>query len=224
MITYIRPDDSHSRSDPNSMCNLYNQTRAQDAMRQLFEPSGLADRLGNLKPQPEVYPDYLAPVVRDGPEGRALVMARWGLPTPPQYLIGKKADRGVTNVRNAKSPHWRRWLGPEHRCLVPFDAFAEPRQGGGNAWFRLKDDRPAFFAGLYVPGWTSVRKVKDGETTDDLYGFLTTEPNADVAPIHSKAMPVILTETADWELWLKAPWREAQPLQRPLADGALTLI
>ena len=29
--------------------------------------------------------------------------------------------------------------------------------------------------------WTSVRKVKEGETTNDLYAFLTTEPNAIVA-------------------------------------------
>ena len=37
----------------------------------------------------------------------------------------------------------------------------------------------------------SVRKVKDGETTNDLYAFLTTEPNTEVGAIHPKAMPVI---------------------------------
>jgi hypothetical protein len=31
------------------------------------------------------------------------------------------------------------------------------------------------------------------EGTHTIYGFLTTEPNAVVAPVHSKAMPVILT-------------------------------
>ena len=41
-------------------------------------------------------------------------------------------------------------------------------------WFALGDGRPlAFFAGLRME-WTSVRKVKDGETTDELFGFLTT--------------------------------------------------
>jgi putative SOS response-associated peptidase YedK len=38
--------------------------------------------------------------------------------------------------------------------------------------------------------WTSVRKVKEGETTNDLFGFLTTEPNDVVGPIHPKAIPV----------------------------------
>ncbi len=73
---------------------------------------------------------------------------------------------------------------------MPLDRFAEPRagKGAGNAWFRLVEDRPAFFAGIWVPGWTSIRKLKDGETTDDLYAFLTCEPNAVVPAIHPKAM------------------------------------
>ena len=220
-VTYRSPENPFGRREMEPVCNLYNLTTAQEAMRRLFAPRAIIDRLGNLKPQSEIYPDYRAPVVREGAEGRELVMARWGLPTPPQYLAGKKTDRGVTNVRNTRSPHWRRWLGPAHRCLVPFDAFAEPKQGGGNAWFRLADDRPAFFAGLHVPGWTSVRKLKDGETTDDLYGFLTTSANGDVGPIHSKAMPVILTERDEWETWLTEDWSEARALQKPLPDGSL---
>ena len=160
------------------MCNLYSLTRAQDAMRQLFPR--LTDLTGNLEPQPEIYPDQSAAIVRHDAGGLVLARARWGLPTPPGFLEGKKTDRGVTNVRNTRSPHWRRWLGPANRCLVPLTAFAEPAgRGKGNAWFRPTDDRPAFFAGLWVPGWTSVRKLKDGPTTDDLYGFLTCPPKRD---------------------------------------------
>lgn len=76
---------------------------------------------------------------------------------------------------------------------------------GGNVWFAQPDDCTAFFAGLYVSRWKSVRKVRDGESTDDLFGFLTTEPNAVVAAVHPKAIPVILTDQADWETWLTAP-------------------
>lgn len=42
-------------------------------------------------------------------------------------------------------------------------------------------------------GEKSVRKVKDGEVEANLFGLLTTEPNAEVGAIHPKAMPVILT-------------------------------
>lgn len=70
---------------------------------------------------------------------------------------------------------------------------ARKRAAGPNAWFARDESKPLmFFAGVHVPQWTSVRKVKDGLTTDDLYGFLTTDPNNVVKPIHEKAMPVLL--------------------------------
>ena len=55
----------------------------------------------------------------------------------------------------------------------------------------MRRGRWRVFAGIWT-NWTSVRKVKEGETTNDLFGFLTTEPNAEVGAIHPKAMPVIL--------------------------------
>jgi hypothetical protein len=131
--------------------------------------------------------------MRDG--ARALSMMRWGMPSPAFALKGKKVDPGVTNVRNTASPHWRRWLSPPYRCLVPFTSFSENEKAADGShppvWFSLTEDRPlTCFAGILVEGWQSVRKVKDGETTDDLYAFLTTEPNAEVGAVHPKAMPV----------------------------------
>lgn len=81
-----------------------------------------------------------------------------------------------------------------------------------------------FFAGLWVPEWTSTRKLKDRPTTDNFYAFLTCEPNAEVAAIHPKAMPGILTDADEWRAWLNAPWQEVSKLQRPLPNGTLTGI
>ena len=156
-------------------------------------------------------------------------MATSGMPSPPAYV--KNYDPGVTNIRNTSSPHWRRWLGPVNRCVVPFTSFAEPnpaaKVAGGrtpNVWFARRPERPVmFFAGLWTP-WRGVKRVRDGERDYELFGFLTYEPNAVVAPIHRKAMPVILTEPDEIDLWLSAPWNEAKRLQRPLPDDMLSIV
>ena len=112
--------------------------------------------------------------------------------------------------------------------MIPFTSFAEneilPEGSRPPVWFALDDTRPlACFAGIWTR-WTSVRKVKEDQTTNDLFAFLTTEPNAIVAPIHPKAMPVILTTPEEVDTWMTALVPRALTLQRALPDSALWIV
>ena len=92
-------------------------------------------------------------------------MARWGLPSPPNVLKTAR-DPGVTDVRNTGLAHLRRWLGPANRCPVP--SFAEPKRDGIKWLAPSGPEAQIYFAGVELRGWTSVGKIKEGQTTDDL--------------------------------------------------------
>lgn len=49
------------------MCNLYSQTKGQQAIIALTK--ALHDRVGNLPPLPGIFPDYPAPIVRTDANG-----------------------------------------------------------------------------------------------------------------------------------------------------------
>jgi putative SOS response-associated peptidase YedK len=59
--------------------------------------------------------------------------------------------------------------------------------------------------------WTEFKgdrgtKSKSIPGPDQVYGFLTTSPNAVVEPIHPKAMPVILLTDEERDVCMRAPW------------------
>jgi len=193
------------------MCNLYNLK---------VDPRGYFDALAAVDDAANVLgieKDYAAPgkpgyVVRYEEGRRVLSTMRWGFPTrKPRKRAAREGELPFlydwwTNARNLHNNLWKPWLlRTEHRCLVPFTRFAEPkavsdRQGPGdtNWWFTVEDQPAPCFAGLW----------KVDADHDRVYALCTTEPNPLVAPKHPKAMPVILL-AEDQERWLTAPVEEA---------------
>ena len=84
---------------------------------------------------------------------RVLSTMKWGFPTrKPRKRPAREGELPFlydwwTNCRNLTSNMWRPWLlKPEHRCLVPFARFAEPKAVGDrsgprdlNWWFTVND-------------------------------------------------------------------------------------
>jgi putative SOS response-associated peptidase YedK len=58
---------------------------------------------------------------------------------------------------------------------------------------------------------------------NDVFGFLTTEPNALVKQYHPKAMPVILTTQDEIDTWMEAPTTVALVLARGSKQDGLPL-
>ena len=100
----------------------------------------------------------------------------------------------------------------EHRCLVPFHRFAEPKPGAGReeVWFAVNDQPVSCFAGIW-------RQQEEGYC----YAFLTCEPNPVVKPIHPKAMPVIL-QPEDYDRWLSGD--DAAALQAPFPSQLMAVV
>ncbi|NWG54248.1 MAG: SOS response-associated peptidase family protein [Hydrogenophilaceae bacterium] len=201
------------------MCNYYrSDLRKTGAERDWYG----FDEVSEL-PQ-DIYPNRLAPVVRLKDGAPCWQAMKWGFPPPPN--LGK---RPVTNVRNLASPYWRGWLKPEWRCLVVATAFTEWTDARPKRmhWFALGEDEPLFaFAGIWRP-FTPAAAQSDlfapPPETQRLYALLTCEPNALIAPIHARAMPVILAR-AHWDDWLSAPEAAAVALQRPYPAEAMREI
>jgi putative SOS response-associated peptidase YedK len=172
----------------------------------------------DLQPRFNIAPSQPVPVVRMSP-GRQLAFLRWGLvpawaddPTIGNRLINARAETA------AEKPAFRTAFR-QRRCLVVADGFYEWRRDGRERqpyFFRMRDDRPLGFAGL----WES-RKGPDDSLIESCT-ILTTAANDLVRPIHDR-MPVIIA-AADYARWLDPATVRPEPLMellRPYATEAM---
>jgi putative SOS response-associated peptidase YedK len=165
--------------------------------------------------QIDIWPRKPANIARKV-DGRTLVdQMIWGVPhTVPGKRPGSTVTKHVTNVRNLTSPFWRSMLArPEQHCLVPFDQFAEPKIGQGREewWFTVRESEVSCFAGIWRPS-----------EVGNVFAFLTCEPNPLVAPLHPKAMPVVL-HPEDYDDWLTTDYPTACALAQPFPSQMMAV-
>ena len=65
---------------------------------------------------------------------------------------------------------------------------------------------------------------KGGTSEHQLCAFLTTESNDVVCPIHAKAMPRLLTNPEEWEIWLRGSVEDAVALPHSLLNEKLRIV
>ncbi|PCD02805.1 DUF159 family protein [Sphingomonas spermidinifaciens] len=203
------------------MCNRYRMTANQAELAARY---GIASFPPDLQlATPELFPDRTAWVIRQEDGERRLDTMSWGF---PRKVPGKRIDKmtgkpvlldtKVTNVRNYTSPFWASALAnPERRCLVPFTSFSEYGPGPAGKrplfWFEVPSRPIVSFAGVWRP-------TESGA----VFAFLTTKPNPLVAPIHPRAMPVLLDEE-DEQRWLTCAFDDAVTLAKPFPSQLMSV-
>ena len=213
------------------MCNRYENRGSANEIRRLAQAlnreMSTTSATDNLPPADNIYPDQDAAIVRNkGSAGLELMMARWGLPPIP----GQSSP--ITNIRNLQSRWWRQanrelMTSADHRCLVPFTAFAEPVRN--STWFNVPGVEVAYFAGVWQ-AWRGPRLVeqpgkkrREREARDwILFAFLTTEAHDVTRPVHEDASPVILIDPSEQAEWL-AGGEQSFRHQHPLSSHQLAV-
>lgn len=197
------------------MCNLFEH---KGRAAQMALVSRALQGVLEMEPPERIYPKYDAFVIRTEGGERVLDCMSWGIITTIRGKSGKPISRPVTNVRNLSSPFWRSTIAkPEQRCLVPFTRFAEPRPGKdedgrpANWWFAVTTAELSCFAGIWR--WSEGRPR---------FAFLTCEPNPLVAPLHEKAMPVIL-QPEDYDRWLDGEADDVCGLAQPFPSQLMAV-
>ena len=160
---------------------------------EMLRVSGRA-RLPRRDPGLEVkdaYPGTEVPLfVPAAAGGLEVASLTWGFDAPQgssgRYVFNTRIETALSQARSGKGL----WAGPilQGRCLVPVRAFFERgtrlAERGVQVRFRLAGRSTFLLAGVYEA---------------DRFSVVTTEPNASVAPVHSR-MPLVLApgESATW--------------------------
>ena len=186
------------------MCNDYANHVPWSAYVEAFSeiklPVVLPKAALNLEPRDDIWPTDVAPIIRPAQGGVEIAQMRWGFPAP------RPKAPPVINFRS----EGRRF--ERGRCLVPASWFYEFRgaKAPKEKWKFTKAGEDWFcFAGLWRPA---------SDNGPEAFTLLTTEPGADVAPIHNRQM--VLLERADWAAWLDSS-KPAAHLLRALPEGSL---
>ena len=188
------------------MCGRFTQRKSAKALEEHF-----GAEVPEIQPSFNIAPTQNVLAIRGGDGGRDASWLKWGL--VPAWAKDTSMGARLINARSetvTEKPSFREAF-KRRRCIVPADGFYEWQKKGGRKqpyFFRMKDDRPFGFAGLWE------RWEGDGGEVLDSCTILTTDANEVLRPVHDR-MPVIL-HSEEYSLWLEAGERERAMLRELL--------
>lgn len=188
------------------MCGRFTQRKPAKALEEHF-----GVELPSIKTSFNVAPTHDVLAVRVVGGGREAAWLNWGL-VPSWAEVPSTGSRSI-NARSetfTEKPSFREGF-LRRRCIIPADGFYEWQKTGRGKqpyFFRMRDDRPFGFAGLWER-WQGGQGV-----VLDSCAILMTEANEVLRPVHDP-MPVIL-HPEEYSLWLEAGERERAMLMELL--------
>jgi len=178
------------------MCGRFTLTLDPGELQELLD---LGPFVHIVQPRYNIAPSQPIPIVKDH-EKRSVELYRWGF--VPSWADDPKIGYRMINARSEtahEKPSFRAAF-KRRRCLILADGFfewhAEEKGAPKTPYlFKLKNDAPFTFAGLYEH-WQSPEGGELHSCT-----ILTCKPNALVEHYHNR-MPVMLGDDARWD-WLE---------------------
>ncbi len=196
------------------MCGRYNLITDADALVDFFDIEQTLFELSQFAPHYNIAPGRNVAVVRDGPNGRELVRARWGL--VPHWSKEPGTKYSTINARAetvAEKPTYRDSF-KRRRCLIPATGFYEWKKDGERKipyHIKLAESGLFAFAGL----WDRWENEEEGF---DSCSIIVTTANETMRPVHDR-MPVILNQ-AWYNAWLNPAHGNRAQLQSMLVPYA----
>lgn len=189
------------------MCGRYAQNTDPKKLAKEFK---VAD-VPAVEPRYNIAPTQEVLGVSESPDGREMTFYKWGL--VPSWAKDASMGARLINARSEtvqEKPAFRAAF-KQRRCIIPADGFYEWQRTEGRKqpfFFRMRDERPFGFAGLWE-GWEG-----EGGQVINSCTILTTEANEVLRPVHDR-MPVIL-HPDEYEVWLDTDVRKLDLIKEML--------
>jgi putative SOS response-associated peptidase YedK len=202
------------------MCGRYTHRLTWQQIVNLYRLTLPEEPPEQLKPNYNVAPTHVMPIIRAAGNGRELVMAGWGLipfwlkpeqlAKQPYSTINARADR-IQTAPTYREPFKQR------RCLVPASGWYEWQKVTARSkrpfHFQPKAE-PFAFAGVYDV-WKG-----DGGRAITSFAIVTTEAAPSTASYHDR-MPLVL-EGSQFDDWMRGPPELAAGMMKPYT-GAIDI-